>query len=61
MLILSRKLGERIVIDDRIVLTVVEIGRGKVRLGIEAPQDVKVMREELVEKQGAKAPADGQA
>ena len=48
MLVLSRKPGEKIVIGDNIVLTVIEICRGKVRLGIEAPKDVKVMRDELL-------------
>lgn len=48
MLVLSRKLGEKIVIADNIVLTVVEIEHGKVRLGIEAPREVPVYRQELL-------------
>lgn len=48
MLVLSRKLNEKIVIDGGIVLTVVKIDRNQVRLGIEAPGDVSVWREELV-------------
>jgi carbon storage regulator len=36
MLVLSRKLGERIVIGDRIVVTVVKLDHGRVRLGIES-------------------------
>ncbi len=48
MLVLSRKLGERIMIGDNIVLTVVDIDRGKIRLGIEAPRDVPIMRSELI-------------
>jgi carbon storage regulator len=47
MLVLSRKKNESIVIDDRIVLTVVEIRGDKVRLGIEAPRDVPVHRKEI--------------
>ena len=47
MLILSRKPGERIVIADNIVVTVTEVARGRVRLGIEAPPSVRVVREEL--------------
>ena len=39
MLVLSRKLGERILIGDRIVVTVVKLDRGQVRLGIEAPPE----------------------
>jgi hypothetical protein len=38
MLVLSRKLGEKITIGDRIVVTVVKLGHGQVRLGIEAPR-----------------------
>ena len=37
MLVLSRKLGEKIYIGDNICITVVDIDRGKIRLGIEAP------------------------
>ena len=47
MLILSRKLNEQIVIGDRIVVTVVAIRGGNVRLGIEAPNDVPVHRQEV--------------
>lgn len=45
MLVLSRKLGERIYIGDSIVVTVVDIDRGKVRLGIEAPRDIEILRD----------------
>ena len=48
MLVLSRKLNERIVIDDTIIVTVVEIRDDKIRLGIEAPREVPIMREELL-------------
>ena len=47
MLVLSRKLGEKIVIGERVVLTVVKVDRNQVRLGIEAPADVTVFREEI--------------
>lgn len=49
MLVLSRKLGERICIGDNIFITVVDINRGKIRLGIEAPRDVPVYRQELLD------------
>jgi carbon storage regulator len=49
MLVLSRKKNESIVIDDRIVITVVEIRGDKVRLGIQAPRDVPVHRQEVYE------------
>lgn len=48
MLVLSRKLNEKIVIGGEIVVTVVRIDRNQVRIGIEAPGDVRVYREELV-------------
>jgi carbon storage regulator len=47
MLVLSRKLGEKIVIGDNIVITVVKIDRNQIRIGIEAPQQVPVYREEI--------------
>jgi carbon storage regulator len=48
MLVLSRKLGEKIYIGDNICITVVDIDRGKIRLGIEAPRDVAIFRQELL-------------
>lgn len=47
MLVLSRKLGEKVIIGDNIVLTIVKIDRNQIRLGIEAPSDVPVYREEI--------------
>ena len=46
MLVLSRKLGEKVVIGDGIVLTVVKVDRNQVRLGIEAPAEVPVFRQD---------------
>lgn len=53
MLVLSRKLGEKIFIGENIVVTVVDIDRGKVRLGIEAPRDVAIYRQELLPLMGS--------
>ena len=47
MLVLSRKLNEKIVIDGGIVITVVKIDRNQVRIGIDAPGHVQVFREEI--------------
>jgi carbon storage regulator len=47
MLVLTRKLGEKIYIGDNIVLTVVDIKGGKIRLGIDAPAEVPILRAEL--------------
>ncbi|MHB0960467.1 MAG: carbon storage regulator [Pirellulaceae bacterium] len=47
MLVLSRKVGERILIGDQVTVTVVRVTGGGVRLGIEAPAEMAVIREEL--------------
>lgn len=49
MLVLSRKRNEAIVINNEIVVTVIEIRGDKVRLGVEAPKDVPVHRQEVFE------------
>ena len=49
MLVLSRKKDEKIVIGDKITLLVIDIRGDKVRLGIEAPKDVAVHRQEVYE------------
>lgn len=48
MLVLSRKLGEKICIGDNIRITVVDVERGKIRLGIEAPREIPIFRQELL-------------
>jgi carbon storage regulator CsrA len=50
MLVLTRKSNESIVIGDNVRVTVVEIGPGRVRIGIEAPKSVRVDRAEIHEK-----------
>jgi carbon storage regulator len=52
MLVLSRKRGERLLIGDEIIITVLSNDQGKVRLGIDAPKDVLILREELAAKAG---------
>jgi carbon storage regulator len=47
MLVLTRKLNEQIVIDGDIVVTVLRIDHGLTRLGIAAPPDVPIFREEI--------------
>lgn len=59
MLVLSRKKNESIVINNDIVITVVEIRGDKVRLGIVAPRDVPVHRQEVYEAIHGKTPAEG--
>ncbi|HEY2893636.1 MAG TPA: carbon storage regulator [Pirellulales bacterium] len=50
MLLLSRKSGQSIVINDDIVITVVAIDRTRVQIGIEAPGYVPIFRREIVER-----------
>jgi carbon storage regulator len=47
VLVLSRKVGQRILIGDRITVTLVKVGHGGVRIGVEAPPEMAVIREEL--------------
>lgn len=56
MLVLTRKVGERIHIGDDVVLTVVRIQGDKVRLGIDAPAHVAVHREEVHRRLNSAAP-----
>lgn len=57
MLVLTRKAGEEIVIDGCIRIRLLQTGQGRIRLGIEAPADVPVIRGELLEL-SSKSPAD---
>ena len=50
MLVLSRKVGERIQLGDKITVTLVKIQGNSVRLGIEAPPNMAVVREELTKR-----------
>ena len=52
MLVLSRKPGEKILIGDNVSVTIVRIGPNTVRIGIEAPRDMNIVREELCEPAG---------
>jgi carbon storage regulator len=56
MLVLSRKVGERIVIGDNITLVISKVSGNRVTIGIEAPRDVKVVRGELEEEGASTTP-----
>jgi carbon storage regulator len=56
MLVLTRKVGESIVIDGDITITVVGVQENKIRLGVEAPEWIKVWRSELLTAQDAPSP-----
>jgi len=47
MLVLSRKVGERFLIGDDITVTVVRVAQGVVRIGIDAPREMPIVREEV--------------
>jgi carbon storage regulator len=63
MLILARRPGERVVIGEDILVTVMEVSASTVRLGIEAPRGVSIFREEiwLAVKEENRAAAEAQA
>jgi carbon storage regulator len=48
MLVLTRKQGESILIDDNIEICIIETGEGAVKIGINAPKNVKILRKELI-------------
>ena len=50
MLILGRRVGESLVIDDDVYVTILEVKGNQVRIGIDAPSDVDVHREEVWER-----------
>jgi carbon storage regulator len=52
MLILTRKVDQGIVIQGNIVVTVLRVERDRVKLGISAPQEITVLREELLQRNG---------
>lgn len=62
MLVLARKVGQSIVINDNIELLVIEVRGDQVRLGIDAPKSIPVHRKELLEQvkaENVKAAVDG--
>ena len=61
MLILTRKVGESIMIGDSVEVKVLGIRAGQIKLGIEAPKDVKVHREEIYERIRAEEESKRQA
>ena len=61
MLVLSRRLGETLIIGDDVKITVLGISGNQVRLGIAAPKDVSVHREEVyrrIQEEIGQSPAD---
>jgi len=50
MLVLSRKRGQKILIGDDIEIVTVKVGDGSVRIGVRAPREMRIIREELLER-----------
>jgi carbon storage regulator len=50
MLVLTRKIGEGIVIGDDVKITIVEMKGGSIRIGIDAPRDKKIYRQEVFDR-----------
>jgi carbon storage regulator len=61
MLVLSRKAGERVLIGERVAITIVRINGQSVRLGIDAPPEMVVVREELAQRAAADPASIGSA
>lgn len=49
MLILTRKRNEKVIISENISITILDIANDKIKIGIEAPENVKIYRSELIE------------
>ena len=56
MLVLTRKAGEKIVIDESVVIEVLEIQGNRVRIGIQAPRGITILRQELLLEKGVEIP-----
>lgn len=56
MLVLSRYVDQRIRVGDDVTITIVRIGDGQVRIGIDAPDHVPIVRDELAERELAAGP-----
>ena len=59
MLILTRRIGETLIISDNIRLTVLDVSGNQIRLGVTAPREVPVHREEVAERIRAEAANSG--
>ena len=49
MLVISRKAGESLIVSENIKITIISVANDKVSIGIEAPKDIKIVRQELLE------------
>ena len=61
MLLLNRNIGETIIIDGDVRITVMEVSGNQIRIGIDAPKNIKVYRNEIFERMQAEADSDKDA
>ena len=61
MLLLNRNIGETIIIDGDVRITVMEVSGNQIRIGIDAPKNIKVYRNEIFERMLAEADSDKNA
>ena len=61
MLLLTRNIGETIIIDGDVRITVMEVSGNQIRIGIDAPKNIKVYRNEIFERMQAEADSDKDA
>lgn len=61
MLVLSRKVGEKILIGDNVSVTVVRVAQGVVRIGIDAPKDMAIIRDDIKDRDGKDSKSDTSA
>ncbi len=62
MLVLTRKLGESIIIDENIQISVIEINKNNIKLGVNAPKELTIYREEVflkIKEENAKSSSSG--
>ena len=52
MLVLSRKVGEKILIGENVSVTVVRVAQGVVRIGVDAPKDMAIIRDDIKDRDG---------
>ena len=57
MLVLTRKLGQRLIINQDVVVTVLSVRNGQVRIGIDAPRSVPIQREEIAHREMCDSPS----
>ena len=50
MLVLTRKAGEKLMIGDDVVITILNVNGGQVSIGIDAPREINIVRSELLER-----------